>query len=265
MEPDEMRTRRLPLDDATADRLAAGELHPSDAPPGFASVAAALSAARGGHEAVEPEGELLAAMVRAIDDSPSTNRTLRSMRSHLSLKIGALAGAALLSTAGAAAAATGNLPGPAQDAVAGVVRHVGVDLPKSDDHPEAPEHPENHGGDVSTVAHDTDPGPDHGATVSETARQGHGHDDTTTTSEPEANDDHGGRQATGPDDNPAVTNGHGHSGEDHPSTSTTLDDQTDPTVSTPATVEDHGGQGRGGSGRSGGSDDSTSGHHGSDG
>lgn len=282
MEPDEMRKHRLPLDDATADRLAAGELHPSDAPPGFAAVAAALSAARGDHVAAEPDPELVTAMVRAIEQTPSNDRTTRSMRSYLSIKIGALAGAALLSTAGAAAAATGNLPGPAQDAVAGVVQHVGVDLPRNDDHPA------NHGDQVSTTAHETAPGSDHGASVSATARSNHGQDDPTTSTtvgvhqedratehaataddHRSATGDHGPSTSSGPGDTTSTTVGTSHGkGSDH--SQDVNDDHASSTSTTPTTVDDHGGnRGSSGSGSSGSGDQSSgnggSGHSGSGG
>jgi hypothetical protein len=47
----------------------------------------------------------------------------------LTAKVAAAAAAVAIGATGTAAAATGNLPDPVQDRVAGVVSHVGIDLP----------------------------------------------------------------------------------------------------------------------------------------
>lgn len=109
----------------------------------------------------------------------------------LTAKAAALAGVLVLS-GGVASAATGALPDPAQDAVHGAAKHVGLRIPKSDkDKPEKKvkaeaddgpktdqdkvktEHPDNHGKDVSTVARDpANQGPGHGKAVCEVASDG---------------------------------------------------------------------------------------------
>lgn len=54
------------------------------------------------------------------------------MLGHLvTVKVTAIAAGTVLSMGGVAAAATGNLPDPAQDAVSDVAAHVGVDVPKA--------------------------------------------------------------------------------------------------------------------------------------
>jgi hypothetical protein len=182
MELDEMRTHRLPLDDATADRLAAGELHPHDAPPGYAGVARLLTDAPLGPAGTEIGAELLGAMVRAIDSRPTNVRTRPVLSKLLTAKVATAVAAVAFATTGAAAAATGNLPDPAQDAVSDAVSHVGLELPTgSEDHPTGPaDNPtdaDDHGATVSEVARTTEAtGAEKGAAVSEAARAGHGPD-----------------------------------------------------------------------------------------
>lgn len=109
-------------------------------------------------------------------------KMLGTILGSLAAKIAVAATAAAAATGGLAA--TGNLPAPAQSVVASAVVHVGVHIPtpaparhkdqkvsKPDDvgSPRPSEHPDNHGGDVSSVAHSASPGPGHGATVSDTA------------------------------------------------------------------------------------------------
>lgn len=223
MEPTEMRLRRLPLDDATADRLAAGDVAPSDAPPGYEGVARLLSDAGFADQEAPLDGELLAAMVQAVQSSPADVRTPSMLTKLRSAKVATLAAAVVLSTAGAAAAATGHLPDPAQDAVHRTGRHLGIDLPAAGDdhriddpatddpathdvgddhgaddpathdvgddhrsdghgaddlapHDAGDDHEgDRHGDDVSDTARSTEPGPDHGATVSSVATDNHGH------------------------------------------------------------------------------------------
>ena len=108
----------------------------------------------------------------------------------LTAKAAAIAGVLVL-TGGVASAATGALPGPVQDTASHAVEHVGLHIPKSDDSADhdatddtnedngdgttstTVEHPDNHGKDVSTVAHDdSTEGADHGAAVCAVASEG---------------------------------------------------------------------------------------------
>ena len=101
---------------------------------------------------------------------------------------------ALALTGGVASAATGSLPDPAQDAASNAVSHVGLHIPKSDASEHA-DHPDNHGKDVSTVAHDTSTtGADHGAAVCAVASEGKcqaGDDDGTDTTDTTEGPDQG--------------------------------------------------------------------------
>jgi hypothetical protein len=96
---------------------------------------------------------------------------------------------------GVASAATGTLPDPAQDVASTAVSHVGLHIPKSD----KKEHPENHGKDVSTVAHDpANKGADHGAAVCAVASRGKckaGEDHATTTTTVAGTEDTHGKSA----------------------------------------------------------------------
>jgi hypothetical protein len=128
----------LPLDDWTADRLLAGMVDPDDAPPGYTGLARALGQARGPVEAGDLAGrELIVAAVTAAvaDASPPTISTLPRRKSMLAKMFGTKLAAATLTTAllaTGAAAATGSLPGPVQDAVSDVADRVGVTLPVGD-------------------------------------------------------------------------------------------------------------------------------------
>jgi hypothetical protein len=232
------------LDDLTGERLLRGSLGPEDAPPGYAPVALLLGQARGGLERADLgcDDAVVAGLAAAVLDNPSTDPRRRPVITKLLTAKAAAVAAALTLSATAAAASTGNLPGPAQHALARVAAHAGLDLPDSggsgdatdaNDTPEtttpdttAPEttvpdgsadtpttvdNPDNHGGDVSGVAHSSDPGPDHGDDVSTVARGDHGSNDqggsdttepTETTDPPQANDGHSG---DGSHDTPSTT------------------------------------------------------------
>jgi hypothetical protein len=225
MEPNEMRKHRLPLDDTTADRLAGGELAPADSPPGYHRVAEVLTGARSGFAATEVDPALLREMVRAVESSPEPLRNPSIMSKLRTTKVATIAAAVVISTTGAAAAATGNLPGPAQDAVSDAVSHVGLDLPASgDDHPtgnvDNPTTNDEHGVDVSDVARTTDAtGRDKGAAVSETARAGHGpdadDDGTTSTTEVEDESTEPGKPADPGSQAPVSTPNHGDARSDN--------------------------------------------------
>lgn len=204
-----MRRHRHLLDEPTADSLLVGRIAPADAPPGFAAVAGLVREARDGFGSPEPDPQLLAAMVHALDEQPTTADRKATMPSKArTAKIGTIAAALVLSTAGAAAAATGNLPDAAQDALSNAAEHVGFDLPAShDDHPtgnaDNPTDADDHGVDVSDTARNSDTtGREHGQAVSEVARAGHGADaddegtdDTDDATEPGAPEDPGAQGA----------------------------------------------------------------------
>jgi hypothetical protein len=127
---------RKPLDPETATRLLSGSVHPDDAPPGFAGVAALLNAAAS--LAAGPDkaaaAPTVAAMVEAIraQEPVSLRPSRRRMAARvLSVKVAAAVSTLALATGGAAAA-TGSLPDSIQEAVAEAVSHVGIDLPSAD-------------------------------------------------------------------------------------------------------------------------------------
>jgi hypothetical protein len=136
-----MRTNLHPLDEDSASRLLQGHVHPDDAPPGYASVADLLASAAKLPALDEHSGQAtISAMVEAVRAGAPAPQTARRTS-----KLGKIfAGKALVAmatvalTATGAAAATGTLPDPVQNAVAGAVSHMGVDLPgnggKSADH-----------------------------------------------------------------------------------------------------------------------------------
>ena len=128
-----MRPNRHTLDEDSATRMLQGIVHPDDAPPGYAPVAALLASATHLGTVDEASGSTtVSAMVEAIRDAAPTPQAQRrrSMVGKLFAGKAALAVIATVAlTASGAAAATGSLPDPVQDAVAGAVSHVGVDIP----------------------------------------------------------------------------------------------------------------------------------------
>jgi hypothetical protein len=110
----------LALDDETVERLLAGDLPPSQAPPGYARVAALLAATT-----AEPTAEELAGQAEALAELRAVTRRPRRAAAHTrraarpprrrwaGLAAAALVGA--LVTGGVAVAATGNLPGPVRN------------------------------------------------------------------------------------------------------------------------------------------------------
>ncbi|MEY2565918.1 MAG: hypothetical protein QOE35_447 [Actinomycetota bacterium] len=214
----------------TADRLLEGGLAPDDAPQGYQEVAAALHAAAAFASDAPTHGSDTA--VSAFLDAIPARRTTRMKRmKKWQIAAAALAGGLTLSTGLAAADV---LPSGAQDVASSALSHVGIHVPSNDDNTtvstveqqdqnedtptsttevEADNavHPDNHGGDVSAVAHDkTLQGQEHGAAVSNVASNGksqagedHG----------KAADDHAGTTAVehpNGDDNPGDT----HAGTD---------------------------------------------------
>jgi hypothetical protein len=121
----------LALDEETVERLLAGDLPPSQAPPGYARVAALLAAtaAPPTPEELSGQAEVLAelrAVTRTRRAGAHTRRAARPPRRRWAgLAAAALVGA--LVTGGAAAAATGHLPGPMGDVARSVLGTVGGD------------------------------------------------------------------------------------------------------------------------------------------
>lgn len=179
---------RFPLDENTVDRLLAGRIAPEDAPAGFDRIAGLVRAASGPTSPAEisREAMVVAAVAEAARSYPSTApRTPRrkSMLAKLLTAKAAAAVAALTLSAGAAAAATGNLPDAAQDGVAKAVSHVGINLPQSD---------RGKGAVISDKAkNDGNTGVDKGADVSSAASNGKsraGQDHPSSTDRPTATD-----------------------------------------------------------------------------
>jgi hypothetical protein len=276
-----MRPNTRPLDDDSATRLLQGLVHPDDAPPGYGSVARLLScAAQAPLAAVDEDASAatVAAMVDVIRNAapaPQTSRRKSVLGKILAGK--ALAAFAVVGlTATGAAAATGSLPEPAQNAVAGAVSHVGIDIPhpnhgKSAGHRQDGAHRqdgqsgddqgqpgddsanEGKGATISDLAHNTD-GPK-GPVICKEASGGkcqagqHGKsgDDDSTTSSTASTENHGRNS-----DDPA-----GKSGDDH-GDKAEVTPPTTPTTGSIETGDDHSG-GRAESG----SDNSDSGKGGS--
>jgi hypothetical protein len=115
--------RRLPgspgsspptLDHDTADWLLAGRLDPADAPPGFAAVAAVVTAATAPATPEELAGEPVAvARFAAMARTQATSRRAGAPRRILTIRMAVAVLAAVLSIGGVAAA-TGAFPGPAK-------------------------------------------------------------------------------------------------------------------------------------------------------
>jgi hypothetical protein len=135
-----------PLDDATADRLLAGAVRPDDAPAGYAEVAALLAAARGPVSAEEASFPVILPAVAPVIGL--AGRRARSGR-RLASRVGVIAAVATVGFA-TVAAATGNLPGPAQDALARAGERIGLSLPASSDTPADPATPPTSGTPGST-------------------------------------------------------------------------------------------------------------------
>jgi hypothetical protein len=279
-----MRPNRPPLDDDSAARMLQGLVQPDDAPPGYSAVAGLLAAAARPAPVDEHAADAtVSAMVEAIREGASAPQTSR--RKSMLTKL--LAGKALAAlgvvalTASGAAAATGSLPNPVQNAVSGAASHVGVNLP-SPNHGNSANHRQdikhrpsgddstptsagsddnsNHGNTVSSTARTVSPGEGHGAAVCQVAsgktnciehRNGNGSGDDAT-------DGGGEDHATTPTTPGSVQTGEDHSDE-HATTPTTGssqtgDDHSDDHATTPTTPgsvqtgEDHSGHDSGTSG-----------------
>jgi hypothetical protein len=209
--------RRSKLDRRTAEELLDNDVHPDDAFPGLASLAAVLTAAATHPGPVTPDAAFMASLAAAVQNNPVAVpvplRRKPVLARIVTAKAATVAAVMIFGAAGAAAA-TDNLPDGAQHGVATAASHIGINLPDSaNDHARAAtekhtsggdagqpagddnnggDHAgkptDNHGADVSGVAHETEPGADHGATVCATAsdgkcteHRGSGDDHTSTT------------------------------------------------------------------------------------
>ena len=124
--------RMTPSDVGMEEMLLEGRLQPDETNPDLAWVAAAIAAARGAASPDELEGQehLAAAMgarARRDLDGRQPVRSLRSARRRA--WVIAVCGIGVLSGGGVAAAATGSLPGPAQNIVAHTLSHVDLSVP----------------------------------------------------------------------------------------------------------------------------------------
>jgi hypothetical protein len=213
---------RSELDDVTADRLLEGGLAPDDAPPGYQEVAAALHAAAAFASDAPTHGSdtAVSAFLNAI---PARRTTRMKSMKKWQIAAAALAGGLTLSTGLAAADV---LPSGAQDVASSALSHVGIHVPGNDDsttvstveqqdqnddsatsttevEADNAEHPDNHGNDVSAVAHDKSlQGQEHGAAVSNVASNG----------KSQAGEDHG----KAGDDHPGTTTVEHPNGDDNP-------------------------------------------------
>ena len=122
----------LALDEETVERLLAGDLPPSQVPPGYAQVAALLAATT-----AEPTPEELAGQAEVLAELRAVTRPRRAgtharraarppKRRWAGLAAVALVGALL--TGGVAVAATGNLPAPVRDVARSILGGAGGDL-----------------------------------------------------------------------------------------------------------------------------------------
>jgi hypothetical protein len=199
-----------------------------------------LNAAKSDLPAAHADAGLIESMTLALSVDASapvaTPRNGSLLGKAFTAKTAAMASVLLLSC-GVASAATGILPAAAQDAASNAAEHVGLHIPKSDDNESEDanddkgddtsstvEHPDNHGNDVSTVAHDdSTEGADHGTAVCTVASDGkcqpnadnsgqgnsgdHRQDGDHPTTSTTVNDDNGGSDNSG---------NSGNSGSDHP-------------------------------------------------
>lgn len=125
--------RRNRLDEQTIERLLRGELGADDLPPAYGPVAGLLGAAATvtpideGHEA-GTVAAMRAAVLGHPVPVPTTGGSRPMLSKLLSAKAAGIAVVAVLG-AGTAAAATGSLPGPAQNAAAHALSHIDISLP----------------------------------------------------------------------------------------------------------------------------------------
>jgi hypothetical protein len=176
--------QRMSLDADTADRLLAGRVVPEDAPPGYARVAAFLTAG-GPTETATADPTFLAVLAATVRSSPVTRprRSKRSIVSRIKLAT-AFTATALAATTGLAFA--GSLPGAAQDIASEMLAKAGVTVPgpnsNAGDHPStrgssteqsgATPTSSGKGSEISDIARSDLTGLDKGAAVSTAASDG---------------------------------------------------------------------------------------------
>jgi hypothetical protein len=124
---------RLALDEGTAERLLTGRLDPADAPPGYSPVAALLAAVSAPPDTEELAGQAAIVAVFAAAARPHSPQLIGPRRSRVLTKLltakAAAAVLGVLMTGGVAAAATGNLPAPAQQAAHALLGGAGLPAP----------------------------------------------------------------------------------------------------------------------------------------
>jgi hypothetical protein len=124
---------RLALDEGTAERLLTGRLDPADAPPGYSPVAALLAAVSAPPDTEELAGQAAIVAVFAAATRSHSPQLIDPRRSGVLTKLltakAATAVLGVLMTGGVAAAATGNLPAPAQQAAHALLGGAGVPAP----------------------------------------------------------------------------------------------------------------------------------------
>ena len=152
----------LALDEDTAEQLLGGSLSLDQAPPGYGEVAALLAAM-----VAPPSPTELASQAAAVAELRAVTRTgpaavsreragWRRRRGRVGLAVAVVVGA--LATSGAAAAATGRLPGPIQEVARSILVTVGetrLAPATQPGRPPAPTTPNRDAGDATTAR----PGP----------------------------------------------------------------------------------------------------------
>jgi len=239
------------FDDAAAEALLAGQRGVS---PQLADFVGDVRVAYTSTPAVGAEIAALMGARPPVPAPSSATRRSERMRSTMLAKIGAATAVVVAATGGLAAAHA--LPAPVQEAVShlgiGTPLHSGSETPLVEDSststtastmttvptPTTAEPVENHGGEVSAIAHDhSSDGCEHGAAVSDVASGGKSRDDSQDASndgsQDEANDEShegscettttigGGTTPTTIGDNDADEQGDNHQGDnqhsdDHP-------------------------------------------------
>lgn len=119
----------LAVDEDTAERLLNGDLPPDQAPPGYGEVAALLAATIAAPSPAELAGQAAAVVeLRAVTrprPAALVRRRVGKRSRHRRVGLAVVVVVGALATSGAAAAATGRLPGPIQDAARSILVTVG--------------------------------------------------------------------------------------------------------------------------------------------
>jgi len=144
--------RRFPPSD---DRLFSGDLDPDDVPPELARIAGLIQAAKTADAVGELAGEeLIVSQMAAVVRESRRTEAARNDRRHVLGKVLSAkvigASAAVLLSGGVAAAATGALPTPVQEAVSHGLHHIGISVPDPAVHPAS--HSETHASGVTSTS-----------------------------------------------------------------------------------------------------------------